>query len=241
MDIVVERPQGTKAARQPGTKPAASRAYSVKQVLNKKRIVYDFEGRFAESFGKPERNAIWCIWGQSGNGKTRFLLQLCKYLCAFGTVAYNSLEEGESESFAKALRETDMHEVDGKFKLIDMEPAEQFVHRLTKKKAAQFAVIDSVQYAGFDYNFYKAMKQKLRKKSLLFISHAQGSNPLGRCADAIRYDSGIKVHVIGYVAKVRCRYGGNKPYVIWEEGAKKYWGKKYNNVIAGKYWPGEKK
>lgn len=218
-----------------------ARAYSVKQVLNKKRITYEFEGPFKDSFGKPERNAIWMVWGQSGNGKTRFLLILTKYLSRFGDVAYNSLEEGDGESFAKALRETDMLQVDGKFRLIDMEMPDEFRDRLAKKKAAQFGVWDSVQYAGFDYQYYKDMKKLLRKKSLLFISHAQGNNPLGRTAEAIRYDAGIKVHVIGYVAKVVSRYGGNKPFIIWEDGAKKYWGKKYNSIKEGKYWPGQKK
>jgi hypothetical protein len=111
---------------------------------------------------------------------------------------------------------------------------------MKKKKAAQFGVIDSVQYAGFDYDYYKEMKRELRKKSLLFISHAQGNNPLGRTADSIRYDARIKVHVIGYMAKVISRYGGNMPFIIWEEGAKKYWGKKFNSVKEGKYWPGQK-
>lgn len=35
----------------------------------------------------------------------------------------------------------------------------------------------------------------------------------------------------GYVAFVVSRYGGNKPYVIWEDGAKKFWGDKYNEVV----------
>jgi hypothetical protein len=218
-----------------------ARAYSVKQVLNKKRTIYEFEGPFLDSFGKPERNSIWIVWGQSGHGKTRFLLILTKYLTRFGTVAYNSLEEGDGESFAKGLRETDMHEVEGRFRLIDMEPTPEFKERMKKKKAAQFGVIDSVQYAGFDYDYYKEMKKELRKKSLLFISHAQGNNPLGRTADSIRYDAGIKVHVIGYMAKVISRYGGNMPFIIWEEGAKKYWGKKFYLVKEGKYWPGQKK
>lgn len=219
-----------------------ARALSVKQVINKKRITYPFEKEFLESFGCPERNAIWMIWGQSGNGKTRFLLQLCKYLAQFGKVDYNSLEEGDSESFAKALIDTDMHEVEGKFRLLDMMPTDEFVDRLSKKKSADFAVLDSVQYAGIDYQYYKQqMKEKLRKKSLLFISHAAGMMPDGRTADKIRYDAGIKVHVIGYVAKVRSRYGGNKPFIIWEEGAKKYWGRNFAKVRDGKYWPGEKK
>lgn len=220
---------------------SSARAYSVKQVINKKRVVYDFDGEFLESFGKPERNAVWCVWGQSGNGKTRFLLEVCKYLARFGKVDYNSLEEGHGESIAKALRETKMEEVEGKFRLLDVMPFDDFVERLSGKKQADFGVIDSVQYAGFDYDRYKEVKQQLKKKSLLFISHATGNNPKGATADSIRYDASIKVHVVGYVAKVISRYGGNKPFIIWEEGAKKYWGKKFIHVKEGRYWVGMKK
>jgi hypothetical protein len=225
----------------PKKKEAKSRAYSVKQVINKKRKCFDFEGEFADSFGHPEKNAIWFIWGQSGNGKTRFMLQVCKYLSKFGKVDYNSLEEGHGESIAIALRDVNMIEAEGRFRLLDVMPFNDFLHRLAGKKTADFGVIDSVQYAGFSYEQYKEMKETLKKKSLLFISHATGNNPKGSCADAIRYDSSIKVHVIGYVAKVVSRYGGQKPFVIWEEGAKKYWGKKYPHVKDGRYWPGLKK
>lgn len=219
----------------------SSRAYSVKQVLNKKRVVYDFEGEFLESFGKPERNAIWFIWGQSGNGKTSFCLQVCKYLAKFGKVDYNSLEEGHGESIARALRDVNMIEAEGKFRLLDVMPFPEFLDRLSGKKTADFGVVDSVQYAGFSYEEYKEFKQRLKKKSLLFISHATGNNPKGNTADGIRYDSSIKVHVVGYVAKVISRYGGNKPFIIWEEGAKKYWGKRFQAVKEGRYWIGMKK
>jgi len=219
-----------------------ARALSVSQVINKKRIVYEFTGKFLESFGKPERNAIWIVWGQSGNGKTRFLLELTKYLTQFGNVFYNSFEEGDSESIARALHQTEMMDVEGKFRLVDMEPMDEFVERM-ERKWPQFGVVDSVQYSGIDYNYYKRMKERrrIRKKSLLFISHANGNNPDGNTADKIKYDAMIKIHVIGYVAYVRSRFGGNKPFIIWEEGAKKYWGKKYNAVKEGKYWPGQKK
>jgi hypothetical protein len=235
----MEETPASKPAKKP--KPSSARAYSVKQVTNKKRIVHDFEGEFLESFGKPERNAMWCIWGQSGNGKTRFMLQVCKYLTKFGKVDYNSLEEGNGESIAKALRETQMEEVEGKFRLLDVMPFDDFVARLSGKKTADFGVIDSVQYAGFDYDRYKQTKQLLKKKSLLFISHATGNNPKGATAESIRYDASIKVHVVGYVGKVISRYGGNKPFIIWEEGAKKYWGKKFIHVKEGRYWVGMKK
>lgn len=223
------------------TSQKSSRAYSAKQVINKKRVVLPFDGAYLESFGNPEKNATWFIWGQSGNGKTRFVLDLCKYLTRFGKVDYDSLEEGACHSMAVALQDTMMEEVEGKFRLLDVMPFEELVTRLAGKKTADFGVIDSVQYAGFDYDRYKEVKEKLKKKSLIFISHATGNNPKGNTADSIRYDAMIKIHVIGYVAKVRSRFGGNKPFIIWEDGAKRYWGKKFNLVKEGKYWPGEKK
>lgn len=112
----------------------SARAYSVKQVINKKRKVLDFDGTFLESFGRPEQNAIWFIWGGSGNGKTRFTLQLCKYLTKFDKVDYNSLEEGNCESMSLAFQELQMEEVDGKFRLLDVMHFEEFVIRLSGKK-----------------------------------------------------------------------------------------------------------
>lgn len=219
----------------------SARAYSVKQVINKKRKVYEFDGAFKESFGNVEQNAIWFIWGQSGNGKTRFTLQLCKYLTKFDKVDYDSLEEGACESMSLALKETSMEEVEGKFRLLDVMPFEEFVSRLSGKKTAGFGVVDSVQYAGFDYNRYKEVKEVLKKKSLIFISHADGNNPRQATAVSIRYDAGIKIHVVGYVAKVVSRYGGNKPFIIWEDGARQYWGRKFQAVKDGRYWIGQKK
>lgn len=53
-----------------------------------------FEGKWRDAFDLPERKGVWLIWGNSANGKTTFAMQLCKYLCQFGRVAYNSMEEG---------------------------------------------------------------------------------------------------------------------------------------------------
>jgi hypothetical protein len=39
-------------------------------------------------------------------------------------------------------------------------------------------------------------------------------------AKKIKYMCDVKVEVKDYVAKIRSRFGGNKPFVIWDEGAK---------------------
>ncbi len=219
------------------------RALTAKQIIDKKRVIYEFDGRFLECFGKPERNAIWLIFGKSGNGKTHLVLTLVKYLAEkFGVVEYISLEEGDKQSFSIALQHVNMRDV-ARFRLVPPIPKEQIKERISKKRGADFEVIDSVQYSDLTYSEHKELKNQrsTKRKMLIYISHANGNNPDGKTADKIRYDADIKVHVIGFVAKVKSRYGGNKVFIIWEQGAKEYWGKKYNSVITGKYWPGDKK
>lgn len=69
-------------------------AKGVREVLNMKFEILPFEGAWYDAFGIPERRGVWFIWGNTGNGKTSFVMQLCKELCRFGRVAYDSLEEG---------------------------------------------------------------------------------------------------------------------------------------------------
>lgn len=71
--------------------PVLRRALSVSDVMRMKKETYPFEGAWEEAFGCPEKNGVWFVWGNSGNGKTSFMLQLCKALSHFGRVAYDSL------------------------------------------------------------------------------------------------------------------------------------------------------
>ena len=80
-------------------------------LLRINRKVYEFEGDWKEAFGQPERGGVWFVWGKSGNGKTSFVLQLCKELTRFGKVAYDSLEEGASLTMQNALMRVGMSEV----------------------------------------------------------------------------------------------------------------------------------
>lgn len=198
-----------------------ARAASVDQVLRTRFKVIPFEGEWKDSIGCPELTGSWIIWGNSGNGKTRFALQLCKYLCQFGRVAYDSLEEGVSVSFAKALQETHMMEVRRKFVVLDKEPIDQLTERLEKPKSPDIVYVDSLQYTGMSYEQYKALKERFPKKLFIWISHAEGMLPEGRVAKKVRFDSNVKVFVQAYRAEPVSRYGGGKPYIIWEEGYRK--------------------
>ena len=196
-----------------------NRAISIRQLYSTTIHSLDFEGEWLDAIGCPEPAGAWLIWGNSGNGKTRFALQLAKYLATFGRkVAYNSLEEGVSLSMRNAIEDCNMQEVARRFVLLDKEPVSELITRLQKKKSPDVVFIDSIQYTGLTYADYKSLKDRFRNKLFVLVSHADGNHPAGRVARSIRFDANVKILVEGFQAFAASRYGGGKPYVIWEEG-----------------------
>lgn len=201
-----------------------NKAMSIHAVLAYKPVLMPFDGEFEAFVGQPERKGTWIIWGNSGNGKTRFALQLAKYLTRFGRVAYNSLEEGLSLSMRKAIAELGLRECNGKLLIIDKEDINELAERLRKPKSPDIVIIDSLQYTGLDYRGYKSLKNEFYRKLFIFVSHADGKDPSGRTAKSIRFDANVKIYVEGFRAFAVSRYGGGKPYTIWDIGANNYYG-----------------
>lgn len=202
-----------------------SRALSVSDVLSMKKDTLPFEGAWKEAFGEPERTGVWLVWGRSGNGKTSFVLQLCKELCKWGHVVYDSLEEGDSLTMQNAFRRHSMLDVRGRLVLLDCESMEDLSERLSKRKSAEFVVVDSFQYTQMNYKQYVKFKEAHKDKLLIFVSHARGTMPAGRSAVSVMFDASLKVWVEGYKAFSKGRYIGSKGiYTIWAEKARQYWG-----------------
>ena len=200
-------------------------AKGVREVLGMKYETMDFDGPWLDAFGRPERRGVWIIWGNSGTGKTTFALQLCKYLCRFGKVAYDSLEEGACLTMQNAFRREGMMEVNKRFLLIDNENMEELSVRLKRQKSPDIMVIDSFQYTGMNYRQYIAFKERHRRKLLIFISHADGKLPNGRAAKSLMYDASLKIYVEGFRAFSKGRFIGPKEhYDIVPEKARTYWG-----------------
>ena len=70
-------------APQPEQRTFERNAKGVREMMSIKYDTFDFDGDWYQAFGRPEKRGVWLIWGQSGNGKTSFVMQLCKYLCQF--------------------------------------------------------------------------------------------------------------------------------------------------------------
>ena len=200
-------------------------AKGVREMLSMKFDTLDFKDAWYDAFSTPERRGVWFVWGNSGDGKTSFVMQLCKYLCRFGRVAYNSMEEGACLTMQDTLRRFGMMEVNRRFLLIDNESIEQLSLRLKRQKSPDFVVIDSFQYTQMTYRQYIEFKEQHRNKLIIFISHATGRLPTGRSGKSVMFDATLKIYVEGYRAFSKGRFIGPVGHFdIWPEMAARYWG-----------------
>lgn len=199
------------------------RAYSPGEVMGMKIPRYEFTGPWLASIGRPARSGVWIVWGASGNGKSSFVMQLAKYLCSFGRVIYDSLEESTGLSLQMSLRRHKMDEVRRRLVILDREGMDQLEERLARRGSPQVVIIDSFQYSGLSYPAYKAFKERHPRKLFIFISHAEGAHPAGRTAKKVEYDADVKIMVSCFKAWCKSRFmeQPGEPYVIWEEGAAK--------------------
>lgn len=197
-----------------------------KMIEIKHEYLGEMPDKIKASFGDLVKNFVMLVYGNSSNGKTSLILQIIKELSAHGSVLYVSLEEGFSASMQRAVK-TQLADCTSSLSFADHEMSkDKLMEKLAKKRSPQFVVIDSLQYWKITYADYQKLKEAFPKKTFIFISHQKGNRPDGKTAEKIQYDAGVKVRVEGHVAFVGSRYGGNKPYLIWAEGAEKYWGKK---------------
>lgn len=201
------------------------KALSITDIYRKEYTTLPFEGRWCDAFANPESTGTWFIWGNSGNGKSTFAMQLCGELCQYGKVLYNSLEEGTSLTFRNKLEVLKSDVELGKMNIV-CEDIAALSGRLNRRRSANFVIIDSFQYCGMTYREYLEFKNLHKDKLLIFVSHADGRNPSGRSAKSVMFDASLKIWVEGYKAFSKGRFVGSNGgvFTIWKEGAEKVWG-----------------
>lgn len=207
------------------------RAYSPTEVQQMNIPCLPFDGEWEAAFGRPARTGTWIVWGQSGNGKSAFVMQLAKYLCRWCKVAYDSLEESTGLSLQNTIKRERMEEVNRRFLILDREPMDELSERLLRRRSPDAVIVDSFQYSGLTYAGYKTMKEKHPNKLLIFVSHAEGDNPEGRAARKVAYDADMKIRIEGFRAICKGRFitqAGNH-FTVWEEGAAQYWNGQKNS------------
>ncbi len=200
------------------------RAYSVKNVMDAKFRTLPFDGEWLSAVGTPELTGSWMIYGAPKNGKTTFAMMLAKYLTRFGRVAYDSVEEGLSQTIKMAMERVGMEEVGHRLILLDKEGVDELAERLARRKSPGIVVIDSVQFLGLNFSQYKRLKKQFPDKLFVYISHVKDRKPEGSTAQSIWRDANVYFNVEGYRAFPVGRYGGGKYIDVWPEQAAEYWG-----------------
>ncbi|MBQ7421327.1 MAG: bifunctional adenosylcobinamide kinase/adenosylcobinamide-phosphate guanylyltransferase [Prevotella sp.] len=196
------------------------RAYSPWEIARKKYKTLPWGGRWEEAFGLPEENSTWFISGASASGKSSFVMQLAYELTHYGQVLYMSYEEGVSQSFQERLLRFELDKKQGQFRVVTSDTIDELMERLKRRHSAKFIIVDSLQYAGWEYPQVKCLVDAFPKKSFIFVSQEIKSQPLGKCAIRVRYMAGVKVRVTGFRAYCQGRFNpdvGNS-FVVWEEG-----------------------
>jgi len=200
-----------------------ARAYNPTEILNKNYKLLDWGEEWKKAFDNPEEVGVWCVWGNSGNGKSSFVMQLIKELAKNRKVFFNSNEEGTKLTMQKHLVRNDIASVKRNVLIANESIAELSV-RLTNRKSAKVVVVDSIQGSRMNVASYHNLVKANPDKLFIFISQAMGSNPKGKTADDIRYYADLKIWVEGFKAISKGRYNVGGEYVIWEQGANEYWG-----------------
>lgn len=205
------------------------KALSNRNVCDANFEVANFTGAWLASLGKPELRGAWIIYGESGSGKTHFALRLLAYITNFVEHgAYNTIEQGLSLSFQRSWNEAGMSEVGSKVLVYNKEQMPELCERLRKRRSPQVIVIDSITaLIGFTRQTFAQLLDEFPSKLFIFIAHEEGGKPHPAIAKHVRKLSEIKIRVEGFKAYPTTRFatkdGGGAEYVIWPEGAARYY------------------
>jgi len=204
------------------------RALSYANIMDTEHKVLPFTGQWLKALGCPEMGSNWLVWGLSGSGKTRLLLEIAKYATTFGRVLYNPLETGNNYSFKLAYGAVGFADVKSRITVSDREPMKTIEKRLDMRKGADILIVDSLPYTRWKSHEYYEFCEKYKNRMIIFNTHANGKEPKGKLSEDARYHADIKIRVEGFKAFPLSRYGGEgTPITIFEKGAREYWGLDY--------------
>ncbi len=189
---------------------------SIDALLNRKYQTYDIAPDWISAIGLPERNFRMLVFGHPGNGKTTFVLKLCKELTKHGKVYYNSIEQGEGKSLQDVVSLVDFTDANkNNMKFGDRDSYDEMLEKLNDNRA-KFVVIDSLHYMNLTTGQYKQMVAKYPKIAFIIIAwEGSGGKPKGEFAKAIHFMVDVKTHVKNGTAYTQSRFGATKPYHIF--------------------------
>lgn len=199
-----------------------ARTLGVSQILNKQYKVLEMSDEWKNYIGTLPDPFSMIVIGQPKNGKTSFVMRLCRHLADYHKVFYSSLEEGDSKTIQDALILANMQDVVGSFFLGDGYTYADLWEKLDKPRSPKIIVIDSLDYMKLTFEQWKKLNKKYPNKSWIIICWGKYSSKEFAIPDdyfgrKIKYQVGTVVRVQDFIVETRGRYGSTEKLVLWNK------------------------
>ena len=197
---------------------AKQRNYSISDINAWKFKDIQLPPEWAGHMGTITENFRMIIQGPSGHGKTEYVLKLAKMLTEYyGKVNFNSTEQGRSASFQQAWQRNSMNEIKpGKIMVCskDKKEFDVWFESLLRPNSGRVIILDSIDYMEMKIAQFKQLEARFKHKSIIVVCW---DDPMDTNSKKIKYLCDIKVEVSDFKARIRSRFGGNKPFNIWPD------------------------
>lgn len=193
-----------------------SRNYGIKEIAGWQFDRLALPTEWAAHFGQVTENFRMLIEGKPGHGKTEYVIRLAKALAIhYGKVHFNSTEQGKSATLQQAFTRNNIADEvpSGKLMLADagQRTFEGWFRKVQKPNSGKVLILDSLDYMHLTFEQYQRLHERFPRKALIIVCW---NDPMDTHAKRIRYTCDLKVEVKDFVARVRSRFGGNRPYLI---------------------------
>jgi predicted ATP-dependent serine protease len=191
----------------------AKQIYSIKALKEKKFHTHNFNDEYRRLFGNPEQRFVAMCYGESGSGKSVFMLKFADYFARnFGKALYNSHEEGANQTIVDRINNFNIGA--SKLFVANALPFEAMCQKI-EKNYYRLVILDSVKYMGFNFAQLKELRERFanRKLSIMMVDFGKSQgNPhsgvdLLHASDVKMYFKNGTVHSISrYLATpAECR------------------------------------
>ena len=161
---------------------AKKKIFSVKSMKEKKFHTLVLDEFYAKLMGKPERKFTMICYGESGSGKSVFLMQFSNYFAkTFGKSLYNSHEEGANQTIQDRINNFGIDA--SKLFIADAMSFDEMCTAI-EKNYYRLVIIDSVKYMGFTFNQLRELRKRFANRLLCIVivdfGSAKGSPDSGK-------------------------------------------------------------
>jgi adenosyl cobinamide kinase/adenosyl cobinamide phosphate guanylyltransferase len=140
------------------------RTFSPFEISNSNVQTHPFTGEWFKIFEEPDVRFSTIIRGEAKAGKSTYAYKFAQYVSQFGRILYISSEENVKSKTVKNRLEY-CGVTSEKIRFIYTKNVDD-VESLIKTGGYRFVIIDSVQSLGMNFETFKYLKDKFRKRKL---------------------------------------------------------------------------